>query len=656
MRKISLIERGTMATNRNEEEGRPRAEDLLFIARREEEKETEGRLTVYLGYAAGVGKTYSMLQDAIQRQLEGKDVAIGYIETHDRPETNALVENFEIIPTVSIKHQNLSLREMDLDAVLQRHPQIVLVDELAHTNAPGSRHLKRYQDVEEILQAGISVYTTVNIQHIESQNDAVAQIVGIRVSETVPDTFFSDADEIRLIDITPEELNIRLKAGKVYVKDMAETAVQRFFRTGNLLALRQLALRYLAESTDRMMVGYMRARAIPGPWPAAERLLVCIRPGPTAENMVRAGYRLAARFDADLIVFSVDVSDDRALSSQERDWINQALETGRRLGGKIVRYRGNDVAEEIIRYARRSNVSMIMLGKPHGLDVIFSPVYRVIRQSDGIDIHLYEPKGNSMHIPLQRQIPLLFTEEYAVSLILIIAIAGVNLLLRDIIGPSNLLIIQLIPVLVSAFFFRQKVALFTAFVSILVFDVLFVTPYYTISIDDWQYFIAFVGYATIALIISRLATRVRHLLPQIWQSEVKVETTSGLSQGLVEAKTQQEVFEVLADQMHNFAPGVFAVLISGPSGLQIGAGDSAYTLSDKERAIARWAYDNGQIAGHGTDNLPAGRGYYVPIRTRRKVFGIMAFDFEKPEEALIPENKEIFETMASLAALALERL
>ena len=645
-----------MATNRSEEDGRPRAEDLLFIARREEEKETEGRLTVYLGYAAGVGKTYSMLQDAIQRQLEGKDIVIGYIETHDRPETNALVKNFEVIPTVSVKHQNLSLREMDLDAVIQRHPQIVLVDELAHTNAPRSRHLKRYQDVEEILQAGISVYTTVNIQHIESQNDAVAQIVGIRVSETVPDTFFSDADEIRLIDITPEELNIRLKAGKVYVKNMAETAVQRFFRTGNLLALRQLALRYMAESTDRMMVDYMRARAIPGPWPAAERLLVCIRPGPTAENMVRAGYRLAARFDADLIVFSVDVSDDRALSSQERDWINQALETGRRLGGKIVRYRGNDVAEEIIRYARRSNVSMIMLGKPHGLDVIFSPVYRVIRQSHGTDIHLYEPKGNNAHISLQRQIPLLFTEEYAISFILIIAIAGVNLLLRDIIGPSNLLIIQLIPVLVSAFFFRQKVALFTAFVSILVFDVLFVTPYYTISIDDWQYFIAFVGYATIALIISRLATRVRHLLPQIWQSEVKVETTSGLSQGLVEAKTQQEVFEVLADQMHNFAPGVFAVLIPGPSGLQMGAGDTAYTLSDKERAIARWAYDNGQIAGHGTDNLPAGRGYYVPIRTHRKVFGIMAFDFEKPEEALIPENKEIFETMASLAALALERL
>jgi two-component system sensor histidine kinase KdpD len=645
-----------MATNRYEEDRRPLPEDLLFIARRDEKKANEGQLTVYLGYAAGVGKTYSMLQDALQRLQEGKDVVIGYIETHDRPETNALVENFEVIPTLSIKHQNLSLREIDLDAVIRRHPQIVLVDELAHTNAPGSRHLKRYQDVEELLQAGISVYTTVNIQHIESQNDAVAQIIGIRVSEVVPDKFFSNADEIRLIDITPEELNIRLKSGKVYVKDMAEAAVQRFFRTGNLLALRQLALRYMAVYTDQRMTDYMRARAIPGPWPAVERLLVCIRPGPTAEHMVRAAYRLANRFDADWIVFSVDIGDEMALSSQERTWLNQALETGRRLGGRIVRYRGNDIANEITRYARRNNVSMIMLGKPHGIDVLFSPVYRVVRQSQGIDVHLYEPKGKNVHIPLKKQLPLFFTIEYAISLILIAAVVGINFLLKENISPSNLLIIQLIPVLASAFFFRRRVALFTAGLSILVFDFLFVEPYYSFTVDDLQYFIAFVGYVTIALIISSLATRLRHLLPQIWQSEAEVEATSGLSRLLVEAKTQQEIFGILADQMHNFGPGVFAVLAPSPAGLQIGAGNSNYPLNDKERAIAQWAYDNGQIAGHGTDNLPAGRGHYIPLKTHRMIFGIMAFAFDKPEEALVPQNKEIFETMAFLGALALERL
>ena len=645
-----------MGMSSRDAEGRPLAEDLLCIARRDEKKEHEGKLTVYLGYSAGVGKTYSMLQDALQRLREGKNVVIGYIESHDRPETNALISNFEIIPTVSIEHHGLSLREIDPDAIIGRHPQIVLVDELAHTNAPGSKHVKRYQDVEEILQAGISVYTTINIQHIESQNDAVTQIIDIRVSEIVPDDFFSNADEIRLIDITPEELNIRLKAGKIYLKGMAEAAIQSFFRTGNLLALRQLALRYMAVYTDQMMIGYMRSRAIQGPWPAVERLLVCIRPGPTAEAMVRAAYRLATRFDADFIVLSVDIGDERALSSLERVWLNQALETCRRLGGRIVRYRGNDIADEIIRYARRSNVNMIMLGKPHGIDVLFSPVYRVIRNSQGIDIHLYEPKGNVLHIPLQRRIPLFFTVEYAISLILIIAVVSINFLLKDHIGPTNLLIIQLLPVLASAFFFRRRVAIFTAFMSILLFDFFFVKPYYSIGIDDLQYFIAFVGYVAIALIISSLATRLRHLLPQIWKSEAQVEATSGLSRELVEAKTRQEVFKILSDQMHNFAPGTFAILTSSSSGLQIEEGDADYPLKDKESNIARWAYDNCQAAGYGTDNLPAGRGYYIPLKTHRMILGLMAFAFEKPEIALTPENKEIFETMAFLGALALERL
>ena len=253
-----------------DEEVRPLPEDLLAIARRSEEKE-RGRLTVYLGYAAGVGKTYTMLQDALQRRGEGVDVVIGYVETHGRPETEALAARLEAVPPATIDYQGLTLREMDLDAVLERHPEIALIDELAHTNAPNSRHVKRYEDVEELLHAGISVYTTVNIQHVESQNDAVAQITGIRVSETLPDTFISGADEIRLVDVTPEELRLRLRAGKVYVRDMAEAAIRRFFSTGNLLALRQLTLRYVATATDLQMIGHMRARAIPDPWPAAER-------------------------------------------------------------------------------------------------------------------------------------------------------------------------------------------------------------------------------------------------------------------------------------------------------------------------------------------------------------------------------------------------
>ncbi|MCK8517603.1 DUF4118 domain-containing protein [Methanoculleus sp. 7T] len=638
-----------------EEEGRPLPEDLLAAARRSEEGE-RGRLTVYLGYAAGVGKTYTMLQDALQRRGEGVDVVIGYVETHGRPETEALAARLEAVPPAAVDYMGISLREMDLDAVLERHPQIALVDELAHTNAPNSRHIKRYEDVEELLHAGISVYTTVNIQHVESQNDAVAQITGIRVTETLPDTLLSGADEIRLVDITPEELRLRLSAGKVYVRDMAEAAISRFFSTGNLLALRQLALRYVATATDRQMIGHMRARAIPGPWPAAERLLVGFRPGPTAGQMVRAGYRLAARINADWVVLTVDVEGDRPLTVRERAWLTEALETGRRLGGRIVRLRGEDVADEILRYARRNNVTMIMLGKPRGVDILFSPVYRVLRRSRGVDLFLYEPKGDLVRIPIHRQVPRFLSWDYAASLVLIAAAWGASILLRGAVQPELLLILQLLPVVVTALFFRRGAALFAAALSILAFDLIFVKPYYSLTIEDWSYFAAFAGYVVIALVVSRLAARLRRLLPRIRESEAEVEAVAGLSRDLARAATRQEVFDTLARHMQGFAPGSSAVLVPGPAGLRVQAGAAAYPLTAKERSIAQWAYENGEAAGRMTDNLPSGAGHYVPIRAHRPIFGVMAFAFDDPEEVLTPENKETFQTMALLAALALERM
>jgi two-component system sensor histidine kinase KdpD len=637
-----------------EEEVRPLPEDLLAIARRSEEG--RGRLTVYLGYAAGVGKTYTMLEDALQRRGEGVDIVIGYVETHGRPETGALAARLEAVPPATIDYQGLTLREMNLDAVLERHPEVALVDELAHTNAPGSRHVKRYEDVEELLHAGISVYTTVNIQHVESQSDAVAQITGVRVLETVPDTFLSGADEIRLVDVTPEELRLRLRAGKVYVRDMAEAAIGRFFSTGNLLALRQLALRYVATATDRQMVGHMRARAIPGPWPAAERLLVGIRPGPTAGQLVRAGYRLAVRLDADWVVLTVDLESERALTLRERAWLTAALETGRRLGGRIVRLRGEDVADEILRYARRNNVTMIMLGKPRGVDSLFSPVYRVLRRSRGIDIVLYEPKEDVVRIPILRQVPHLLSWDYAASLVLIAAAWGASILLQGIAQPELLLVLQLLPVVVTALFFRRGAALLAAVVSILAFDLIFVKPYYSLTVDDWGYFAAFAGYVVIALVVSRLASRLRRLLPQMRESEAEVEAVAGLSRDLARAATREEAFDTLARHMQGFGPGSSAVLAPGPAGLHVLAGDPGYPLDAKERSIARWSYENGEAAGRGTDNLPSGTGHYIPVRVHRLTFGVMAFVFADPEEVLTPENKEIFQTMALLAALTLERM
>mgnify|MGYP001106414545 FL=1 len=596
-----------------------------------------------------------MLEDALSHRGDGLDVVIGYVETHGRAETNALAARLEAIPPVRSDYRGLTLREPDIDAILRRRPQIVLIDELAHTDAPGSRHIKRYQDIEEILHAGISVYTTVNIQHIESQNDIVAQITGIRVAETVQDTFFYDADEIRLIDIPPEELRIRLRAGKVYVRDMAEQAVRRFFSVENLLALRQIALRFMAQVTDRQMLTCMRARAIPGPWPAGERLLVGIRPGPTADQMVRAAYRLADRFRADWIVISIGTESEQNLTDRERRWLNDAMETARNLGGRIVRYRGGDVPGELIRYARQHNVTMIMLGKPRGLDIFYSPVYRIMVRSKGIDIFLYEPKA-AVSIPIHRQLPQLVNSDLIISAILIALVTILNYFLRNVISSSNMLIIQLIPVVAAALLFRRGTAIITAIVSILIFDFVFVVPYYTLTITDWEYFISFVGYVVIAFIISGLATRLRYLLPQIRRSEATVEAVTVLSRDLVNVAHRQEIFDTLYRHMKQFGEGAFAVLTPDTGGLFVNVGDPGYPLTPKERTIARWAFENGRTAGRGTDTLPMGIGHYVPMKASGVTFGVLAFAFRDPEEVLTPENKDILQTMAYLGALALERV
>jgi two-component system sensor histidine kinase KdpD len=435
---------------------------------------------------------------------------------------------------------------------------------------------------------------------------------------------------------------------------MAEQAIERFFSTENLLALRQIALRYVAQITDRRMTTHMRARAIPGPWPAGERLLVGIRPGPTADQMVRAAYKLADRFQADWIVLSVGIENEQNLTDQEREWIEGAMEIARQLGGRIVRYRGGDVASEILRYARQNNVTMIMLGKPRGLDIFLSPVYRIMVQSKGIDLFLFEPK-KPITIPIHRQLPQLLSVDFAVSTVLIGLVTLANYLLRGVISPSNLLIIQLLPVIVTALFLRRGTAIGTAIVSILIFDIMFVEPYYTLGISNWQYFISFIGYVVIAFIISSLATRLRYLLPQIWRSEAKAEAITLLSRDLMNIKERKEIFSSLYQHMRQFGEGSFAIFIPGIGGLHVEVGDPEYPYSPKEVSIAQWVYDNGREAGMGSDTLPSGMGYYVPIKVHRVVYGVLASAFKNPDEMLTPENKEILQTMSYMSALAIER-
>jgi two-component system sensor histidine kinase KdpD len=528
---------------------------------------------------------------------------------------------------------------------------VALVDELAHDAAPGRRHAKRYQEIEELLRAGISVWTTVNIQHVESERDAVARITGVRVRETVPDTVLDRADDLRLIDLPPDQLIERLHAGKVYVQDMAARAIERFFLPANLTALRQLALRFVAGAADREMVGMMRSQAIAGPWPAAERVLVGARAGPYADQMVRAGYRMTARLQADWTVLSVETEGDLEAPEENRARLHDALELARTLGARVVRYRAEDVAGEIVRYARRNNVTVILLGKPRGLGILLSPVYRVMRETRGIALHLVDPLER-VPIPIHRQLPRPPVLNVALGLILMAVVTGMNYLLRDAISPSNLLAVQLVPVVVAALFLGRAVSVLLAVLSILVFNVLFVPPYYRIAVSDWEYFISFVVYLAIALVISTLAGRLRHLLPQVRESEASIEAVAGLSRDLEAATTRHQVHDLFADHLRQYTGRPVIVLVPGDGELVRASGDAGFPFDEKEEAIAAWVYENRAPAGKGMDTLPAGAGQYLPLVASGRALGVVGV---LPATGEGPVG-EVLEGMVRLAALTLDRV
>ena len=468
---------------------RPEPESLLAIAQQEETAKKRGKLTIYFGAAPGVGKTYSMLSDARVRKKEGIDVAVGYVETHGRAETETLLKGLETVPLVVTEYKGVQLAEMDLDGVLARRPRIVLVDELAHTNAPNSRHVKRYQDVEELLNAGIDVYSTLNVQHLESLNDIVFRITAIRVSETIPDTFFQLADEIKLVDLSFEELLKRLKEGKVYAKDMAENAVRRFFKPGNLLALREMSLRLVAGSVDEKMLQYMKAHAIAGPWSATERILVGVLASPYAEQLVRSAFRIASELNAQWIALYVETVKHARLSDKEREWLKNAMDIAQKLGGRVVWIKGDDVAEEIARYAKSHNVTKIVMGKPRRFGLFPTLAQKIMVRTRDIDVFLFAGKSEQP-IP-GKKLGLISPLNYVISSVAVILGSLFGFLLRDILGQINLLFLMLLPVVLIAIFMGRGPSIFAAILSVLIFDFLFIQPYFTFAVSDVRYFLSY---------------------------------------------------------------------------------------------------------------------------------------------------------------------
>jgi len=509
---------------------RPDPDVLLARAQAEEEQSRRGKLKVFFGATAGVGKTYAMLEAA--RGL--RNVVVGWVETHGRKETAALLEGLELLPPREVEHRGIRLREFDLDAALARFPAILLVDELAHTNAPGSRHAKRWQDVEELLSSGIDVWTTVNVQHLESLNDVVGKITGVVVRETVPDSVLERADQVELVDLPPEDLLERLKEGKVYVTEQAQKALRSFFRPGNLIALREMALRKTADRVESQMQRYRELHGIEETWPVAERLLLAVSSGPGSQRLVRAASRLAGRLRAEWLVVYVETPADK-----ERDRVWQTLRLAEKLGAETAVLSGERPADAILRYARRRNVSKIVVGKPvhpRWRDALFGSVRDELERNSGeIDIYVIsgeEGEGFSAPAPLRRTSP---GRAYAWSLGVVALCTGLSALLFGHLEPTNLVMVYLLGVVAAAAWLGRGPSILAAILSVAAFDFFFVRPFLTFAVSDTEYLITFGVMLVTGLVISTLTTRLRQQAEAAAEREARTAALYAMSRDLAAA-------------------------------------------------------------------------------------------------------------------------
>ena len=646
----------------SEPDNRPDPDALLTHVKSQERNQYRGKLKIFLGYIAGVGKTYEMLKAAHHRQKQGTDVRIGYVETHGRKETEALLEGLPVIPQKEIPYRNIVLPEFDLDAVLLLHPQLVLVDELAHTNAPGCRHPKRYQDVEELLDAGIDVYTTLNVQHVESLNDVVAQITKVIVRETVPDSVIDEATEIELVDLPPPELLQRLRDGNVYVPDMAAQAIEQFFNEGNLYALRELALRRAAERVDEQMLAYMQTRAIPGPWPVGEHILVAIGPSPLSERLVRTARRQADRMGAQWTAIYIQTPSYHRLPKEARDRIARTFQLVEKLGGTSRTVFGINVPFAILDYARKHNITRIIIGKtlrPRWQEFLFgSVVDQLIHNSGYIDVYVIssELKGGQRPEPAEPLLPVALPVDYVRGLVLTGMITVVGWFIKPIISPANIIMLYLLGVVFIAFRRGLKPAIFTSVAGVLAFDFFLVPPYLTFRVSDTEYLISFAGMIIVGTLISLLVTRSREHAEAIQIREKETSTLYALSQDLTAAGDMDSIIYAASRHVSDIFQWESTFLLPEGDGLIVHTTSSGLILDADEVAVATWAYRHGVVAGYDTDTLRSSRLRYIPLRSSRGIQGIMGV---KPAEAggiITPEQAFILTAFADLTAQALERV
>ena len=638
---------------------RPSPDALLAEARRE----GRGRLKIFLGAAPGVGKTYAMLGAAHEVLRAGVDVVAGVIETHGRRETEARVRGLELLPGRAMEYRGHAFSEMDLEGVLARRPALVLVDELAHTNVPGSRHVKRWQDVEELLAAGIDVYATLNIQHLESLNDVVEQISGVKVRETLPDGVLDSADEIELIDLPPEDLIKRLHEGKVYVPEQARRAVNSFFSPGNLTALREMALRHAAERVDRQMVDYMRAHAIAGPWPARERLLVCIDERVDSDRLIRVTKRAAERRGAAWVAVTVEAAQAYGLSEAEKDRLAEAMRLTIQLGGESVVVQGDDVVAAILTYARERNATQIVVGRarrPAFFRLGASVSDRLIRAAGDINVLVVGGEDDAKARPPGpvRRRPAMPADWRGIAMaVAATAVAtGLGVLIDPWLPVASISVAYLLGVLVVAMRAGLRPAILTSVASFFAFNFFFTEPRWTFAVTDTQNVLTLVFFLIAAVIVSNMAGRLRAQIQATRESARRTTNLYDFSRKVTAAATQDDVLWAVVHHVANTIQGRSLLLLPGEAGLAIAAGYPPEDhLDDRSSAAADWAWAHARPAGRGTTTLPSALWLFLPLKTARAPVGVLGVQLMEDADMLSPEQMRLLETLADQAAVAIER-
>jgi two-component system sensor histidine kinase KdpD len=653
-------------------EQRPDPDVLLARVKRDEAQAQRGKLRIYFGSSAGVGKTYAMLVAARKLRAEGRDVVLGIIETHGRSETAALLADLEVLPPRVMPYRGKQLAEFDLDGALERRPALILVDELAHSNVPGARHPKRWQDVEELLAAGIDVFTTLNVQHLDSLNDVVGGITNVRVWETIPDTVFDDADEVVLVDIPAEELLARLKSGKVYVQQQAERAANNFFRKGNLMALRELALRRTADRVEGDVQAYRVGKSIGSVWKTATALLTCVGPDEGAERVVRAAARLASQLNADWHAIYVETPSLQRLPPAQRERILATLNLAQELGGRTAVLANANVAESVIAYARSHNLSKVVIGRDAtrrlwpwqrsagqrlamlAPDIDLVEIGRATSPAAQASTHAPASGPGVGTEPVERRKNKRLRYLWATLASIGVTLVAAPLTLRF--DRANIVAVFLLSVVVVAWRFGRGPAALAAFLSVASFDFFFVPPRFSFAVSDVQYLLTFVVMLAVGLIVGQLTAGLRFQARVASHREERAGSLYEIARDLSGAVEIEQVIKISDESIERTFRASAALLLPDERGKLRSTAAGSPSPLNVDIGIAQWAFDKGQPAGFGTDTLPGSEVLYVPLRAPVRARGVLAVRANNRRLLRIPEQRQLLDTFAALIAIALERV